>query len=68
MTLRARIARKLTQQRLAGGLTQEEYARKLRITRGYLSDLERGQKSISIELLERICRKTGLASAELLGV
>jgi transcriptional regulator with XRE-family HTH domain len=68
MSLNKRIGQKLKTYRTNGGRTQEQFARRLGVTRGFLSDIERGVKAISIETLARICKRTGLKPAALLGV
>lgn len=67
MTLNTRIGKKLKTYRTNGGRTQEEFAKRLGITRGFLSDIERGEKAISVETLVRVCTRTGIPVAALLG-
>lgn len=68
MSLNKRIGKKLKRYRTNGGRTQEQFAARIGITRGFLSDIERGEKSISVETLARICKRTGLKPAALLGL
>lgn len=50
-----------------GDESQLEFSRKLKISRGYLSDLERGARTISLATLVRISRKVGVGLDDLLG-
>lgn len=68
MSLNRRIGKLIEVYRTNRGLTQEELASRLGLTRGYLSDLERGVKHPSIPTLARICNRTGIKSAAFLGV
>jgi len=40
-------------------LTQKEFACRIGVSQGYLSDIERGEKEIGAEVLLRIRRETG---------
>jgi len=48
------------------GLSQTELARRINITRPYLSRLERGKFNMRIDTLEEICRGIRVQPAELL--
>ena len=52
------IGNKIHSARNARNETQEEFAAAVRITRGYLSDLERGQRDVSLSTLLNICKHT----------
>jgi transcriptional regulator with XRE-family HTH domain len=47
------------------GLTQEELAERARIHRTYLSDVERGQRNISLLNIERVAQALDMAMSEL---
>jgi transcriptional regulator with XRE-family HTH domain len=47
------------------GLTQEEFAERARIHRTYLSDVERGQRNISLLNIERVAAALDLTMSEL---
>jgi transcriptional regulator with XRE-family HTH domain len=47
------------------GLTQEEFAERARIHRTYLSDVERGQRNISLLNIERVAAALNLTMSEL---
>ncbi len=66
--LTKRIGVRLMNLRLWRGETQADFANRLGITRGYLSDLERGQREMSVELLARVCKRVDTTAYNLLGV
>ena len=61
-----RIGRRIVN--LRGDQTQEEFARQVGISRGYLSDIERGVREMSLETLARICHETKVSSNYILGL
>jgi transcriptional regulator with XRE-family HTH domain len=66
MLLRRLIGEVLRRTRLAQGRTLREVAATARVSMAYLSELERGRKEVSSELLAAICRALHLTLAELL--
>jgi transcriptional regulator with XRE-family HTH domain len=50
------------------GLTQEVFAERVGIHRTYLSDVERGQRNISLLNIERVATALELALSELFGL
>jgi transcriptional regulator with XRE-family HTH domain len=48
-------------------MSQEEFAKRVGISRGYLSDLERGVREMSLATLAVVCRKSGTTPNKLLG-
>ena len=50
----SRFGRRLRELRRQNALTQSDMARKFGIDRSYISDVERGRKSISLPILEVI--------------
>jgi transcriptional regulator with XRE-family HTH domain len=52
--------------RLDAGLTQEALARRARMDRSYLSDLERDLQIPSLVVLRKICRALGIPIASLI--
>jgi transcriptional regulator with XRE-family HTH domain len=66
MLLRRLIGGVLRRTRLAQGRTLREVAAAARVSMAYLSELERGRKEVSSELLAAICRALHLTLADLL--
>jgi transcriptional regulator with XRE-family HTH domain len=61
------IGKRLSEHREKLGLSQSDFADKVGISRGYLSDLERGVREMSLETLTLLCRKGGTSPDNLLG-
>ena len=53
--LRTHIGQTLRQARISQGRTLRDVAKEARVSLGYLSEVERGQKEASSELLNSIC-------------
>ena len=58
--LRTSVGQSLRAARTAQGRTLRDVARDARVSLGYLSEVERGQKEASSELLNSICAALGL--------
>ena len=58
--LRTHIGSALRQARISQGRTLRDVAKGARVSLGYLSEVERGQKEASSELLAAICTGLGL--------
>lgn len=61
------IGRKVRQERLKQGWTQEELAERIDMCASFVGQIERGVKTISMETLERLSRAFGLSSADFFG-
>ena len=61
------LGKRLTDLRDKIGMSQREFADKIGISRGYLSDLERGVREMSLETLALVCKKTSTTPNKLLG-
>ena len=59
--LRTHIGSALRQARISQGRTLREVAKGARVSLGYLSEVERGQKEASSELLNSICQALDLS-------
>lgn len=68
MKLRTVLATNLKRLRLAAGLSQEELAHRADIDRTYVSSLERGRYSASIDMLENLSAALGIEAVQLLVV
>lgn len=64
--LRTHIGLSLRSARNSQGRTLREVARQARVSLGYLSEVERGQKEASSELLNSICQALDLELSEVL--
>ena len=58
--LRTHIGSTLRQARISQGRTLRDVAKSARVSLGYLSEVERGQKEASSELLNAICQALDL--------
>lgn len=66
MKLREVLATNLKYFRLAAGLSQEELAHRAHLDRTYVSSLERGRYSASIDKIESLSLALGIEASELL--
>ena len=64
--LRAQIGGTLRASRISQGRTLRDVAKSARVSLGYLSEVERGQKEASSELLNAICTALGLALSDVM--
>ncbi|GAA3642354.1 helix-turn-helix domain-containing protein [Microlunatus ginsengisoli] len=60
MLMRELVGEALRQERVTQGRTLREVSKAARVSLGYLSEVERGQKEASSELLAAICRALDL--------
>ena len=63
---RKRLAAVLRQARVESGLTQEQLADSAAVHRTYISQLERGIKSPTVEVLQRISQALGQKTSTIL--
>jgi transcriptional regulator with XRE-family HTH domain len=66
ITARARFAVNLKLARLAHGLSQEELAARAGLHRNYIGNVERNEKNISIDSMERLAIVLGVDVVDLL--
>jgi transcriptional regulator with XRE-family HTH domain len=59
------LGEELRKARLKAGLTQEALALEANVDRSYVSQLERGLKSPTVDMLLRLCRATGARASEI---
>jgi len=64
--LRSHIGSALRASRVAQGRTLRDVAKSARVSLGYLSEVERGQKEASSELLNSICSALEISLGEVL--
>ena len=67
MLLRDAVGKELRAARVAQSRTLRDVARDARVSLGYLSEVERGQKEASSELLASICTALNIQLSKLLG-
>lgn len=66
MSARERFAAGLRQARLQRGMSQEELAHLAGLHRTYVGSVERGERNVSIDNMERLAQALGLDVADLL--
>lgn len=66
--MREVLGETLREQRFAQGRTLREVSMAARVSLGYLSEVERGQKEASSELLTAICGALGLPLSQVLAM
>jgi transcriptional regulator with XRE-family HTH domain len=66
-TLTKKLGKRIAGLRASKKLSQEQFAARVGISRGYLSDLERGAREISVATLASLCKATRTSSNDLLG-
>ena len=64
--MRDMVGQTLRELRLQSGKTLRDVSGAARVSLGYLSEVERGQKEASSELLTSIAQSLGLSSAQML--
>jgi transcriptional regulator with XRE-family HTH domain len=64
--IRQRLARNLRELRQKHGWSQEAFAFEAGIHRTYVSDLERGARNPTIEVIDRLAKTLGVAPGALL--
>ena len=64
--LQKTVGRNLRAYRQAKGLSQEAFADVLRVHRTYMGGLERGERNITLQTLERLAEELGIGALELM--
>jgi len=64
--LRRVFGRRVREARVRQGLTQQELARRAGMHPAYVGGVERGQRNVTLEVVERLARALGVAAAELM--
>jgi transcriptional regulator with XRE-family HTH domain len=64
--LQRRLGRNLRRHRAAAGLSQEAFADLLGIHRTYMGGLERGERNVTLQTVERVAERLGIEPAALL--
>jgi len=66
MNIRKKFGKNVRAKRQQLGLSQEAFAFEARSNRTYISDVERGTRNPSIEVVQRIAKALGVSMGELL--
>lgn len=66
MSLNKKVASNIRAHRKYQKLSQKDLAERVKTTRQHIGQIERVEKNISIEMLERIAKKLGIKPYELL--
>ena len=61
------VGRNLRAYRMERGLSQEDFAEVVGVHRTYMGGLERGERNLTLQSLERIAEELGVPVRELLG-
>jgi transcriptional regulator with XRE-family HTH domain len=67
MTTRQRFGQKVREERLKQGLSQEQLAERAGLHRTYIGMVERAEKNVTLETIERIANALGVTILHLLG-
>lgn len=65
--LTTKLGKRIAGLRAKKNQSQTAFAARVGISRGYLSDLERGAREVSLQTLANICKATKTTPNELLG-
>ena len=65
-TLRERLGRTIRRLRSKAGYSQEAFADACGLHRTYMGSIERGERNISLDNIERIAKTLGLTAGQLL--
>jgi transcriptional regulator with XRE-family HTH domain len=66
ISLRVKLGRTIQRLRKDAGYSQEDFARVVKVHRTYMGSVERGERNISLENIEKIARSLNLSAGELL--
>jgi transcriptional regulator with XRE-family HTH domain len=64
--IQEKVGKKVREIRKQKGLSQEELAFRSGLHRTYISDIERGDRNVSLKNIEKIARALGVKPSELL--
>lgn len=65
MNLQRKFGLVIKEIRLEKGLSQESLANQSDIDRTYISDIEKGERNISLKIIERLCETLQISLSEL---
>lgn len=64
--IKKQLGQKIKELRLEADYSQEELAARAGLHRTYMSDVERGERNVSVENIEKIAKALGVKSSDLL--
>ncbi|MBI2356131.1 MAG: helix-turn-helix transcriptional regulator [Candidatus Doudnabacteria bacterium] len=64
--IKKQLGQRIKELRLKAQYSQEELAAKAGLHRTYMSDIERGERNVSVENIEKIAKALGVKSSDLL--
>lgn len=64
--IKKQLGQKIKELRLKAGYSQEELAARAGLHRTYMSDIERGERNVSVENIQKIAKALGVKSSNLL--
>lgn len=67
LSARQRVAANLKARRLALGLSQEDFAHRAGVHRTYVGSVERGERNVSIDTIERFAKALGVDVSDMVG-
>lgn len=66
MSLSEQVAANVRRVRVEAGLSQTDLTRRLGVSHGYVSAIERGRKNLTLQSVERLAEALGVDPADLL--
>lgn len=66
--IQVKLGLKIKKIRKGKGLSQEQLATKSKLHRTYISDIERGDRNVSIKNIEKIAKALGVTISDLLSI
>ncbi len=66
--IQVKLGEKIKKIRKENGLSQEQLATKSKLHRTYISDIERGDRNVSIRNIEKISKALGVTISDLLSI
>ena len=64
--IKSKLGQKIKELRIKAGYSQEELASLSKLHRTYISDIERGERNVSVENIEKIAKALKIEPNELL--